>query len=58
MRIDKVVASIKTAQSRVKDGLVETPPQSMEDYKKQLGFWQGITEALRIIEEAKEEDDD
>jgi len=58
MRIENIILEIKAKQFSAMESLVKTPQRDFEGYKQQVGVWIGLSEALRIIEDARKKDED
>jgi len=55
MRIENVILALKASQYTIMESAFKTPPQNYEAFKERLGMWNGINEALRVIEAEKKE---
>jgi hypothetical protein len=57
MRVSDVIGRIKAAQLRLAGSLANGTPQSFDAYQRLVGQHQGLDEALNIINQLLEEDE-
>lgn len=58
MRIEDIITKIRAAQFETMETTFKSPPKDHESFIKKLGFYLGLNECLRIIEEARKDKDD
>ncbi len=58
MRIELIIAEMKVKRDVIASNVMNIPPQDFAAFQKQLGFFQGISECIRFIEEVKDKDED
>lgn len=57
MRVTDLIARIKVGQAQVTRVLQEGTPVNFESYQRLVGHYQGLDEALSIINQLLEEDE-
>lgn len=58
MRLDLIISEMKTKRDAVALNAFKSPPQNFETFQKQLGWYLGMSECIRFIEEVKDKDDE
>lgn len=58
MRLEHIVLAIKKRRESMSESVFNTPPQNHESFAKQQGIWQGLGDALNIINEEMRKDPD
>lgn len=58
MRLDLIISEMKSKRDAVAINTFKSPPQDFFAFQKQLGFYLGMSECIRFIEEVKDKDDD
>lgn len=58
MRIDLIISEMKSKRDAVAINCFKSPPQDFATFQKQLGWYLGMSECIRYIEEMKDKDDE
>ena len=58
MRIDKILAEMRSKRDAVAINAFTKPPQDFATFQKQLGWYLGMSECIRFIEEVIDKDDE
>ena len=58
MRVTDLIARIKVEQSKITEVLHAGTPVNFESYQRLVGHYQGLDEALNIINQLLQEDED
>ncbi len=56
MHIDEIAVAIFKLRESKEHEILNTPPQSFEDFKERKGIWMGLGEALGVIEDARKKE--
>ena len=52
MRVEDIAVALKKRQQRLQELVFSKPPQNYEEFVRQQGIWQGLGDALSIIQDA------
>jgi len=58
MRIDDFIIELQKRRDSKCKQVFEVPPNDHEEFKKLLGIWIGLGEALSMIEDARKKEQD